>query len=393
MSTIIICPSCGSQFQEKSARGNRAINCPRCGFPIPPVSQASGARKPAVQKTASLPEFTDQPNPFAAVPSEPRQKPAAKPANIPFVPAGSPAARPVPASQPAPVQFRPAAAGPPPSFQQKPVPQASASKPKNLTPISALGSKPPEAKPQPAPQQRSPRPIPTIQIPEPDSAKTAILRPQQKAPSISIEGKRPAGKLSNPMKLREAAAPEPRAAKTGSAKASGPGPATPGGRDSLEKTMKAELGIFKDKMDILPKKPAKKKAVAAQPSQELSFKEPDNLNDILRELIKVDPVIKASALVKRDGTIIASAISSTLSDSLISIIATTVVNIAKDIIFATESGELKYITLGGTNGIIHLVPILADIFLVILTGANSKQGIVNVVAKNVEKGVKKYLNL
>jgi len=157
--------------------------------------------------------------------------------------------------------------------------------------------------------------------------------------------------------------------------------------------MKAELGIFKDKMDILPKKPAKKKAVAAQPSQELSFKEPDNLNDILRELIKVDPVIKASALVKRDGTIIASAISSTLSDSLISIIATTVVNIAKDIIFATESGELKYITLGGTNGIIHLVPILADIFLVILTGANSKQGIVNVVAKNVEKGVKKYLNL
>ena len=157
--------------------------------------------------------------------------------------------------------------------------------------------------------------------------------------------------------------------------------------------MKRELGIFKDQMDVIPKKPAKKKAVAAKPEQEISFKEPDNLNDVLRELIKVDPVIKASALVKRDGTIIASGISTIFSDSLISIIATTVANIAKDIIFATESGDLKYITLGGTSGVIHLVPILADIFLVILTGANSKQGIINVVAKNVEKGVKKYLNL
>jgi len=156
--------------------------------------------------------------------------------------------------------------------------------------------------------------------------------------------------------------------------------------------MKRELGIFKDQMDVLPKKPVKKKVVA-QPQQELPFKEPDNLNDVLRELIKIDPVIKASALVKRDGTIIASAISSTFSDSLISIISTTVTNIAKDIIFATESGELKFISIGGTNGIVHLAPIFADIFLVILTGANSKQGIITVITKNVEKGVKKYLNL
>lgn len=195
------------------------------------------------------------------------------------------------------------------------------------------------------------------------------------------------------MQLRGTTSPELRQVKKGSGNTLDIGPASSGGQDSLEKTMKRELGIFKDQMNVLPKKPAKKKAAAAQPLQELPFKEPDNLNDVLRELIKVDPVIKASALVKRDGTLIASAISSAFSDSLISIIATTVTNIAKDIIFATESGELKFITFGGTSGIVHVVPILADIFLVILTGANSKQGIIAVISRNVEKGVKNYLNL
>ena len=158
--------------------------------------------------------------------------------------------------------------------------------------------------------------------------------------------------------------------------------------------MKRELGSFKEQMDALPKIPAvKKEASPAAETEGLPFKEPENLSDVLRELIKIDPVIKASALVKRDGTILTSAISSQITDSLVSIIATTVTNIAKDIVFATESGDLKYITLGGTSGIVHIVPIMADIFLVILTGANSKQGVISVIANKVEKGVKTYLNI
>ncbi|MBN2153881.1 MAG: hypothetical protein JW839_20660, partial [Candidatus Lokiarchaeota archaeon] len=169
---------------------------------------------------------------------------------------------------------------------------------------------------------------------------------------------------------------------------------SPGGKDSLEKTMKRELVSFKEKMDVLPKVPAaKQKEQPVSARSELPFKEPENLGDVLRDLIKIDPVIKASALVKRDGTILASAISSTLSDSLIAIIATTVTTVGSDIIFATDAGELKYITFGGTTGIVHVVPTIGDIFLIILTGPNSKQGIISVVARQVEKGVRNYLNL
>ncbi|NMC07853.1 MAG: hypothetical protein GYA24_21765 [Candidatus Lokiarchaeota archaeon] len=167
-----------------------------------------------------------------------------------------------------------------------------------------------------------------------------------------------------------------------------------GGKDSLEKAMKAELESFKGKMELLPKTPPPRATEAPPASKnDLPFKEPENLGDVLRELIKVDPAIKASALVKRDGTILASAISSSLSDSLIAIIATTVTTVGNDIMFATEAGALKYITLAGTAGIVHIVPTVGDIFLIILTGPNSKHGIISVVAKQVEKGVKTYLNL
>ena len=158
--------------------------------------------------------------------------------------------------------------------------------------------------------------------------------------------------------------------------------------------MKAELETFKDKMDALPKAPAvEKKVEPAVEKADLPFKEPESLGGVLRDLAKADPAIKASALVKRDGTILASAISSALSDSLVAIIATTVTTVASDIMFATESGDLKHITFGGTNGIIHIVPTIGDIFLIILTGPNSKSGIISVVAKQVEKGVRSYLNL
>ena len=117
------------------------------------------------------------------------------------------------------------------------------------------------------------------------------------------------------------------------------------------------------------------------------------MDEILRDLVRIDQYIKASALVKRDGTLLASEISSNLSDSLVSIIATTVTTIAKDVIFATESGELKHIMFAGTAGIVYVVPVVNDIFLILQTSNASKKGIIEVVAKHVEKKVKAYLNL
>ncbi|MEX2680220.1 MAG: hypothetical protein Q6373_001350 [Candidatus Sigynarchaeota archaeon] len=321
---------------------------------------------------AGLSEFTDQPSPFTSAPRESKMPASQKPTFIPFsASAGPQQARPFVQQSPAQVP------------QPKPVDAQSLaqSRPKNLSSISALAAKGSDV--PPAPASRPVRPSPAVSIPSPDAIDDEPPRSASPAPVLTVETSRPpSGKLSNPLDLRGRAPVTPQ-------------PATaPSGKDSLEKTMKRELESFKGKMELLPKTPTiPKKEEPAAAKSELPFKEPENLGDVLRDLIKIDPVIKASALVKRDGTILASAISSALSDSLVAIIATTVTTVGSDIMFATESGELKYITFGGTNGIIHIVPTLGDIFLIILTGPNSKQGIISVVAKQVEKGVKTYLNL
>jgi predicted regulator of Ras-like GTPase activity (Roadblock/LC7/MglB family) len=385
------------------ARGNRETVCQKCGFPIPAISfkQEPAAPKPSqpvASQPAKLTEFTDQPSPFVAVPRESKPPSGQKPTFIPFsASAGSrPAAAPAkpfvqqsPVPQPKPAhapQVIPRAPEPAPEEELVEVQPPAQARPKNLSSISAL--------------QKPGRAIPSVNIPSHDAIGEDSPRPVSPAPVLSVEGSKPSGNLSNPLNLKnrppsgspavESTRPLP---EKRAAPAPQPGPPT-GGKDSLEKTMKRELESFKEKIDLLPKAPvvAKKEEPAAE-KVDLSFKEPENLGDVLRELIKFDPSIKASALVKRDGTILASAISSTLSDSLIAIIATTVTTVGSDIMFATEAGDLKYITFGGTSGIVHIVPTIGDIFLIILTGSNSKQGIISVVAKHVEKGVKTYLNL
>ncbi len=379
------------------ARGNRETVCQKCGYPIPAITFKSepAAAKPKPAAPASLTEFTDQPSPFMAAARENKQPAGQKPSFIPFTSSGgsqpatsppkpfvqqshAPQSKPVSSSPAKPRAAKPALEAAPADVQP-PVP----ARPKNLSSISALAGKGSEA--SSAPPMRSSRAAPAINIPDHDNIGEEFVRPASPAPVLSVEGGKPSGNLSNPLNLRnqaQRATPIPQS------------PAPTGGKDTLEKAMKRELESFKDKMDLLPKTPAIKKKEEPSPvKDELPFKEPENLGDVLRELIKIDPSIKASALVKRDGTILASAISSALSDSLIAIIATTVTTVGSDIMFATEAGDLKYITFGGTSGIVHIVPTIGDIFLIILTGPNSKQGIISVVAKQVEKGVKTYLNL
>lgn len=159
--------------------------------------------------------------------------------------------------------------------------------------------------------------------------------------------------------------------------------------------MKRELEQFRGALKLPPKAgpvpPQRDAAPPAEPAQQ--GKDPQSLNDVLKDVIKIDPHIRSSALVKRDGTILASAISNQVSDSLVSVIATTVSNIAKDIVFATGSGDLKYVSFAGTEGRVHLVPVLADIMFVLLSGPGSKRGVIEVIAKQVEKNLKAYLKL
>lgn len=121
--------------------------------------------------------------------------------------------------------------------------------------------------------------------------------------------------------------------------------------------------------------------------------QPQTMNEILMRLPEIDPYIEASSLVKRDGTILASAISRRMSDTLFATVGSTLGRIGEDMINAVESGEMKYVALHGSTGILYLAPVLQDILLVILTSPRSKSGIVNVAVHKVRGLLKQYLGM
>ncbi|MFW9946301.1 MAG: hypothetical protein ACFFDX_05675 [Candidatus Odinarchaeota archaeon] len=126
---------------------------------------------------------------------------------------------------------------------------------------------------------------------------------------------------------------------------------------------------------------------------------PSSMNEILKDLLKLDLHIEASAIIKKDGTILASAISSRMSDSLFATIGQSLSLIGMDIIESLSAGTLLNISLRGTNGVLDLAPIDikttqgSDMILIILSHPRVKSGIIHFAANIVKKQVKEYLGL
>lgn len=117
---------------------------------------------------------------------------------------------------------------------------------------------------------------------------------------------------------------------------------------------------------------------------------PDSLNDILINLAELDLNIEASALVNSNGDILASAYSRYISESLISTIAQTLGNISQDMISSLDSGDLKFISIQGTRGILFMAPIMKNVFLLLLTSPESKSGVINIAKLLVKKQITLY---
>ncbi len=123
------------------------------------------------------------------------------------------------------------------------------------------------------------------------------------------------------------------------------------------------------------------------------------MNDILKRLIMLDLNIEASAIIKTDGTILASAISSRISDSLFATIGMNLSMMGSDIIEGLDAGKLRSISVRGTNGILDLAPIdkenpsVKDMILVILSNPKTKSGIISFAVNIVKKQLKEYLGI
>ncbi len=117
---------------------------------------------------------------------------------------------------------------------------------------------------------------------------------------------------------------------------------------------------------------------------------PDSLNDIIINLTELDLNIEASALVNSNGDILASAYSRYISESLISTIAQTLARISQDMISSLDSGDLKFISIQGTRGILFMAPIMKNVFLLLLTSPESKSGVINIAKLLVKKQITLY---
>jgi predicted regulator of Ras-like GTPase activity (Roadblock/LC7/MglB family)/ribosomal protein L40E len=163
----------------------------------------------------------------------------------------------------------------------------------------------------------------------------------------------------------------------------------------LEEEMTKVLRFLSNKITVkeLPPQNVDGKKIIAEKKQD-SFV-PLSMNQILEDLLKLDVNIEASAIIKSDGMILASAISSRISDSLFAAIGQNLTMIGTDIINGLSAGKLKSISLRGSKGVLDLAPISDsnDMLLLIFSNPKIQSGIIFLAAKNVKKQVREYLGI
>ena len=165
----------------------------------------------------------------------------------------------------------------------------------------------------------------------------------------------------------------------------------------LEEDMTEVLSFLSKKITVKPLESIKKSInVSAKPKDSIP---PSSMNEILKDLLKLDLHIEASAIIKKDGTILASALSSRISDSLFATIAANLSMIGNDIIKGLSAGTLQNISIRGSEGVLDLAPISFknlpgdDMILMIFSHPKLKAGIIHFAVSIVKKRVKQYLGL
>lgn len=165
----------------------------------------------------------------------------------------------------------------------------------------------------------------------------------------------------------------------------------------LEKDMTEVLSFLSKKISVKKlESPVAESKTKKEPEKKIP---PSSMNEILNELITLDSRIEASAIIKTDGTMLASAISSRISESLFSTIGMNLSMIGSDILHGLSAGTLKSISVKGSEGVLDLAPIdrespnLKDMILILFSHPKVKSGIISVAINLIKKQIIYYLGL
>jgi len=110
------------------------------------------------------------------------------------------------------------------------------------------------------------------------------------------------------------------------------------------------------------------------------------LEEILLELEKSDPDIEASALVRRDGLIMAAALPEGIDKTLVAAMTAAVLNIGSRALEELKRGNLRELLVRGEDGLICLMRATGDSVLSTIVRSEANIGLVLVeMRKAVQK--------
>ena len=165
----------------------------------------------------------------------------------------------------------------------------------------------------------------------------------------------------------------------------------------LEKDMTEVLSFLSEKISVKKLGVSEPKVVKSKKTEKKI--PPASMNEILKSLAIMDSRIEASAIINRDGTILAAGISNRISESLFSTIGVNLSMIGTDIIEGLSAGVLKSISVRGSEGVMDLAPIdrestnLKDMILILFSHPKVRSGLISLAVNNVQKQIKHYLGV
>ncbi len=165
----------------------------------------------------------------------------------------------------------------------------------------------------------------------------------------------------------------------------------PSKREEISSAMTSAMEALTKKLSN-KKKPMRTSQESLESQQEIKYEEiiSNNLDEILRNISRLDKNIEASAIINPDGVILSSALSGRVNDSLFASIGKTLSVLGNDIVNALNTGALKSVTINGTHGKFSLAPIVSDVLLLILIGPRGKTGIIHLAVSLFKKQFKSY---
>ncbi len=115
------------------------------------------------------------------------------------------------------------------------------------------------------------------------------------------------------------------------------------------------------------------------------------LIEFLRGLNRLDKNLEASAVVRRDGSLLASAHSSRVKPEMMATITSTLFGIAEDSVRAISGGKMRIVTITAQQITLMLRPINDETILLLATGPNSNIGLITMKSELVAQNIANFL--